>query len=217
MKSWKQTLWMTAATFLVGALMVVLLYRVPRNEMVAMTGDVGLLDHISVVFYALATVSFFWFRRIRPGWDARAGALLFLLFVLELDPGGWIAAHEPKKMAFWRSADVHLGEKTMVVVVALALLWLGASLARRHGRDWFRRLRRGRPEAMLVLLAGLFLVAAAGLDHYEIHLNWANGYRAWSGIKLTVRVLEEVLELLAPILLAWGVLLRRNPVSDRGS
>jgi len=217
MKSWKQTLWMTAATFGAGALMVVLLYRVPRKDMVAMTGDVGLLDHISVVFYALATLGFFWIRRRAPSWDVRAGALLFLLFVLELDPGGWIAAHEPKKMAFWRSAEVPIVAKALVVGVVAALLWLGANLALRHGRNWFRRLRRGRPEAMLVFLAGVFLVVAAGLDHYEIHLNWANGYRAWSGIKLTVRVLEEVLELLAPILLAWAVVLLRKPVSDRGS
>lgn len=217
MTPWKQTLWMTAATLGAGALMVLLLYRIPRTEMVAMTGDVGLLDHISVVFYSLAALSFFWFRRIHPGWDARAGGLLVLLFLLELDPGGWIAAHEPKTPAFWRSADIPFYLKAMVVLVVLTLLWLGAGLVLGHGRDWLRRLGRGRPEAMLVFLAGVFLVAAAGLDHYEIHLNWANGYRAWTGIKLAVRVLEEVLELLAPLLLAWAVLLVRKPVSDRGS
>jgi hypothetical protein len=128
-------------------------------------------------------------------------AALGMLGFFEINPGRWIEG--------WvEVTPAHPGDPAGLRLTGLAAL--GALVAAVFGGLFLLTRRRfrsalgaGRPEAWMIAIGVICLGAAFALDRYHAsHWVWNRGYRLTSGIAFASHVLEEILELVAPVLFA---------------
>jgi hypothetical protein len=200
----------------VSACAIVLAWTLPREVAVAFASESGPLETFQALLLA-AIAAGIWLLR-RPGEDRMTALALSMWFTA-------MAARELEWHRAWTSGSVlklsfYMGpaaaaEKLAGAAVLLVLALAGGYLAKRYARSMLRALRTREPSAITI---AMFFVSVAATRVVDKSLKLADEWFGWSAgasAFAAKHVVEEVLELLFPLLALLGALQLRAAKRER--
>lgn len=198
----RQVGWASAAYVALLGLLAALL---PQPAFEHAFSERGPFEQLSIVGWLLAALVVL--LRIRPlGRRAAAFALLCaLLAAREADWHKAFTADSLLKTAYYRDAAAPLAEKllagTAAVVLIALLVYVGLFVARFLLRQGGWRTRSG----LWLAVAAVLVVLGKGIDRAPAVLLEEHGVALRPAARRAATALEEGLELLHPLLVAWSV------------
>lgn len=196
-----------AAFILLGfwAVLLVVLYRVPRTTAISILGQGGPAEILEIVAYvgALLLVVRAPFVDLRTTLGVLAA--LAVLAIFEVNPGDWLVKWiEIRPIDPGDSARIRW-VNMILLGAAVAAIFMGLFLLAR--RPFLAALRAGVPEAWLASAGVILVLTAFVIDRYHAtHFSWHRGYRFTHGVAFAAHVAEETMELMAALMFlaaAW--------------
>lgn len=192
--------------FLIIALIILLninLFSLPVKEVKLLISEKGLIEKFTATIYFMAgIVSIVLAIQGILLHGLKAGFLMFVLGLREMDFHNKFTTKNITKTSFYISPEVPVIEKIIVSLIVLFILWMLFSFLSKNIKSFFADLKSKSQYSIYVLTAFIIMVVSKLLDGKDRLL----------GLSSKLQIVEETLELSIPVFLLLSLFVFVNPV-----